>query len=384
MTELLVVDDSPTVCADLARLFSRCEEWHVRTAASGVEGLMALDAAPADVVLADMRMPGMDGAEFLLRTQATHPTAIRVLLAGPDDAAAVRCAASVAHQFVPKPLQGDTLHAVLDAVRDLRQLLSHAGLQAAVGKLKSLPTRPLTYWALTEALVRPSVTVAEVTAIVEHDPVIAGRVLQLANSAYFGARRQVASLDAAVAQIGFTSLQSIVAACEILAQFPDGTNGTVVDPHACACLARFIGQQVGCHDAFTAALLRDIGLHIVHPGPGADDPALPHALLHFHERTAVGFDHAEAGAYLLAMWGLPVALVRGVLYHATPYSEPVRGMSVGSIVWFAESLLRDLTLDEARAVQQYAEALGVEDRLDGWRCEAGIIVEETRGIAEVR
>lgn len=81
---VLCVDDEPNVVSALARVFHR-EHYHVLTATSAVQGLEILARAQVNVVLSDMRMPGMDGATFLEEVSLRWPRVARILLTGYND-----------------------------------------------------------------------------------------------------------------------------------------------------------------------------------------------------------------------------------------------------------------------------------------------------------
>ncbi|MDB5790775.1 MAG: chemotaxis protein CheY, partial [Massilia sp.] len=69
---ILCVDDEPNILSALRRLF-RSQGYEVLTAQSAREGLAVLEARPVDVVISDMRMPGMDGVQFLEQARARWP-----------------------------------------------------------------------------------------------------------------------------------------------------------------------------------------------------------------------------------------------------------------------------------------------------------------------
>jgi len=78
---LLFVDDEPNIIKALKRLF-RSTEYNILIAENGNEGLQVLEQTPIDLILSDMRMPQMDGAEFLTRVAERWPETIRILLTG--------------------------------------------------------------------------------------------------------------------------------------------------------------------------------------------------------------------------------------------------------------------------------------------------------------
>lgn len=109
--QILFVDDEENILNALKRLF-REEDYEVLTASSGEEGLRVLEASPAvQVVISDYRMPGMNGASFLRAVSQRRPDAVRILLSGYADLAAVVEAINNGniYRFIPKPWNDDEL-----------------------------------------------------------------------------------------------------------------------------------------------------------------------------------------------------------------------------------------------------------------------------------
>lgn len=389
MTSLLFAGRSASDFESLQRQMAYDERWDLRWAPDADAAMAALAQRPADVVFAALRMPVTDGAEFLRRVQTASPSTIRVMLARTDDDDAPRRALPVAHQLFTDRMDATTLLRMLSSLDDLCGLIRDPAMRELVGGVSALPPRPRVYFALTEALLHPEVSMAKVTEIIEHDPVIAGRVLHLANSAFFGMGSHISELGGAIAHIGYRTLHSLVAACEVfgaLSRQSGDTDG--IDAHVCARLARQIGRERGNEDAFTATLLRDLGVLVVRYSATAPQPQGPLPSGRSQVSTpadcaAVGFDAAQVGAYLLAIWGLPSAIVRGVLYHAEPWKEAAMGLTTGGIAYLSDCLLRedDLSEDERDRFRAFAHSRGAAARLDDWRELAAEIRESEGGRA---
>ena len=84
---ILFVDDEERVVNQLRMIFR--QNYEVHTATSGAEGLAILQRTPVDVVVSDQRMPGMTGIEFLAQVRNQRPAAMRLLLTGYSDLAAI-------------------------------------------------------------------------------------------------------------------------------------------------------------------------------------------------------------------------------------------------------------------------------------------------------
>lgn len=103
-TTLLFVDDEASILSSLRRLF-RQQGYRILTAGSGAEGLQVLEKEPVDLVISDMRMPEMDGAQFLEHVRAVHPGVVRILLTGYADIASTIAAINRGeiYRYIAKP-----------------------------------------------------------------------------------------------------------------------------------------------------------------------------------------------------------------------------------------------------------------------------------------
>lgn len=81
MEKILLVDDEPNILQAYKRVLRR--DFNVYTAESGREGLAAIEReGEFAVIVSDMRMPEMNGIEFLTRTQELYPDSVRIMLTG--------------------------------------------------------------------------------------------------------------------------------------------------------------------------------------------------------------------------------------------------------------------------------------------------------------
>lgn len=120
---ILFVDDEPNILSGFERLFRK--DYDVRTAPGGSEGLEAIAAAgPFAVVLSDMRMPHMGGAEFLARVREVSPDSVRMVLTGETDIGSAMRAVNegAIFRFLLKPCAEPALRGALDAALRQHQL----------------------------------------------------------------------------------------------------------------------------------------------------------------------------------------------------------------------------------------------------------------------
>lgn len=121
---ILLVDDEPNILNSLRRLL-RSEGYLLRTAEGGEQGLALLAEAPADVIVSDMRMPGMSGAEFLKEARARWPESVRLLLTGFADMASTVSAVNEGgiHAYLNKPWNDTQLLQALREAVDRKRLV---------------------------------------------------------------------------------------------------------------------------------------------------------------------------------------------------------------------------------------------------------------------
>ena len=108
--KILIVDDEENILHSLKRLF-RKEEYDILTAKSGAEGLEILDSHDIDLIISDLRMPIMNGVEFLAEAKRRAPDALRIMLTGHADIKAMLDAIDQGevYRFLLKPWNDDEL-----------------------------------------------------------------------------------------------------------------------------------------------------------------------------------------------------------------------------------------------------------------------------------
>ncbi|MCE9577224.1 MAG: HDOD domain-containing protein [Deltaproteobacteria bacterium] len=327
--KVLIVDDEPRVLSALNRVLrqSAPSDWEVSTATSGSEALAKLGDAAVDVVVSDMRMPEMDGTTLLREIRARWPGTVRMVLSGHADPEEAHQVASIAHQFFEKPLSIKDLVAALRDVAQLRRGPITGALRDVLGAIGDLPAPPTIYTALATAAADPRAHIDQLTAIVQRDPALVAKVLQLAGSAFFTLRTPTSDLRTAIGRLGIRLVSAL--ALSASAFRPDPISGLSLDAlsnHAIACAAtarRRVQDPEHAEDAFVAGLLADIGLAALacwlplrvrdaralaqHQGAGLADA----------ERALYGVTHAEVGGYVLGLWHLPSTIVEAVELHHT-------------------------------------------------------------------
>lgn len=385
---ILFVDDDRKILDGLRRMLADMRgTWRMHFAESGPAALDIMASVPVDVVVTDMRMPGMDGAELLRKVQQLHPEAVRLVLSGYSEKESLGRAFPPSHQFLSKPCPKDVLVSTIRNALQSRSLLSSTGLRSLVGSIARLPSLPEIYRRVSQELARDEPSIAKLGDIVGQDVAMTARLLKLVNSPFFGVTRTVLNPVQAVNLVGINYLQSLIMvfatfdSCDVC--IPGYSLRRLMEHSlrtSCAAgsIAALEGAPPGDLDGYrTAGLLHDIGKLIL-----ASNLAEAYAQViatvqresrpvHEVEREALGATHAEMGAYLLRLWGLPDSVVEAVLLHHAPCTV-APGLDPALAVYCANILDRELVainpgyfrpeLDLA-----YLRRAGLDRRLDLWR-----------------
>ncbi len=388
---ILFVDDEPNVLQALRRMLHGMRQvWEMVFVTDPRRGLELLDQEHFDVVISDMRMPVMDGGQFLSEVMRHHPHIVRIVLSGHADRESTMEVLSVTHQLLAKPCDPNTLKATVGRTLALRKLLDgDTPLKALVSRLETLPSLPSLYAKIVLELQCAEATVASVAAIIAEDPAMTAKILQLVNSAYFGLRRQISSLSQAVGLLGLDTIKALVLTAQVFSQYdPELIQVLSVEAlwqHSTqvgALARRIVELEGGCeetaNDALMAGLLHDLGKLIL----AANLPNIYAKIQPLMQRENLGrveaeirlfgATHGETGAYLLGLWGLPESIVEAVAYHHYPRHCTSRHRLVVVAVHVANDLSHEFTpdLQWSRAApldREYLEDVGLDRRLPVWR-----------------
>lgn len=325
--------------------------WAVFQADNVASSLALLKNHTVDVFICDMRQSASDGPALLKQVKDLSPQTLRILICNSVDQDVALRAMNVAHRVILKPYRTEVLVEVIARAYALRDLMLSERVRQAVGRVESLPAAPKIYLRLTEALQDPDTSTGEVSDIVSQDPALALKVLHLANSAFFSPGRQIADIRSAVGRLGLRTIRHLVLASEVFScARPPGIDVDAMQRRAllASVLAPLVlDNWAEAELARTAALVADVGM------------LLPN-MLQWNAKDEK--THAEAGGYLLNLWGLPEAVVEAVSHHHNPSVAGESSFGLVGAVHVAVMLISDQAVDET-----YLKAHGLLDKLVEWR-----------------
>jgi HD-like signal output (HDOD) protein/ActR/RegA family two-component response regulator len=387
-SRLLFVDDESLVLQGLRRsLHSMREQWDMTFVDSGKEALEALAREPYDAVITDMKMPGMDGAQLLEEVKKQYPEIVRIVLSGQASREAILRSIGPTHQYLSKPCDPQELKLRLVQAFVMRDVLRNSAVRELVSGLKSIPSLPSLYQEIMEELRSEDTALERVAQIISKDVGMTAKILQLANSAFLGVRCNVSNPAQAVNLIGTEMVRALVLSVQVFSQFEDldelASYWTVLWEHsmAVARLARQIAIAEHCpkalaEESFTAGLLHELGKLVLlaqmpkEYGATMKNIAENAVTVSAAERERFGCTHADLGAYLMSIWGLPHPLIQAVAFHDRPSDSINKLFSSLTAVHGADAIisaasespiLKDVELDE-----KYLMELGLKLRRRDW------------------
>ncbi|MCX7193287.1 MAG: HDOD domain-containing protein [Proteobacteria bacterium] len=265
-------------------------------------------------------------------------------------------------------------------------------LKINISKLNTLPAMPVIAQKLLALALDTDEGEAQLLKLIEQDPLIAAKIIGLANSPLFGSSRKVNSVSDASMLLGLTRVKSVaigIATMSAVTKFPGGllkANDLWLHSMAIALVMRAIARAMPARtrplddQIFLSGLLHDIGYMALSflDTPASD--ALHSQLLANPDRPVVeieqeliGMTHGEIGARLGQHWDLPEEIITVMRYHHTPDNDQANaGQPLVSLVNLAERLLPGFGVAE-----QTEQAVSEED----WQ-KLGIDPEKAESIIE--
>jgi putative nucleotidyltransferase with HDIG domain len=393
MNTVLFVDDEPNILDGLRRLlFPLRHEWHMAFAGSGAEALEVLGRSVVDVVVSDLRMPGMDGVQLLTEVAQKYPHIVRITLSGHADSEVTLRRIGLAHQSLSKPCDADILRATITRALGLRKFLSDEPLQDLLSRLPALPTLPAHYARLLGELDSPTASPSTIGELIAQDIGLTAKVLQFVNSALLAFRRHIVDPAECVQLVGVKTIKALALLLRVFAAV-EGANAesgvfTALWNHS--VLTSRTARQIASAERLTgevaeagmvAGLLHDVGKIIL----AVSLPAQYRQVTALAKRDGTSWcdaelevfraSHASVGAYLLALWGLPDAIVEAVAYHHVPRQCAQPGVTAVLVVHVADAIAHETDAEDRTPADTHLDGellseLGLTARLDAWKAAA--------------
>ncbi len=408
---ILFVEESAELVAGVARALAGRQDWEIAHAENAEEALAIARCQSVDVAVVSATMPDVDPRKLAESLAQIHPKLTVFLLAAKDSGGGAALAPG-RWQWLPKPCEPAVLIVSIERMAKLAAWLAKNTPPELVSALRSLPAIPSNYQDIIATFQSSDASLQEIGEALGKDSGMTSRVLQVANSAFYGYSKKITNPTEASLLLGMETLKSLVRYTHVLNNFPRpdaGGSGAVSGggyythvlnsfPQAAAAnavfekvwrhslgvaaVAREITQrhtqdEALAEEAFTAGLLHDIGkLVLCSIKPEEYREVMRQAYeaksaVHRVERTNLGVTHAETGALLLSLWGVPCPILEAVAWHHDPSESGAKRFSALTAVHVANVAEHRRNLaEDARAHpvldERHLADIGVIQFVEGW------------------
>lgn len=386
--KILFVDDELNILEGLRRMLRALRsEYDMHFATGSSEALQIMEGERFDVIVSDMRMPGMDGAELLEIVKDKHPHTIRIMLTGQADESSILRTVGVVHQFLAKPCDPEKLKMILLQTSSLQDMLSDGRLKDLISQLGALPSLPSTYARLQKALATPDVAITELGSIIAQDIAMTAKVLQLVNSSFFGVYSRVDNPGRAVALLGIDTIKVLVLGLELFSKikisdeiFPIDRlwrHSLMVGKLSKAIAVGQSDEKTLISDTLLAGTLHDLGkLVLLSYLPDQYRQAMGLAqekniTMREAEEAVFGATQSAVGSYLVGLWGFSSPIIEAIGFQNNLENipsgafSPTLAVHVANVLYY-RNRTEEITGRPANINVPFIEQLGLLEKLEEW------------------
>ncbi|SNY60315.1 HD-like signal output (HDOD) domain, no enzymatic activity [Arsukibacterium tuosuense] len=331
MFNVLFIDDDDFMLRALLRLAKRLRpDWQFFTAADANAWHNALNpTTKLDLVICDYLMPQVNGDKVLAEIAQSYPGAVRALLTGDTTEDVVCNASKIAHFVLSKPFNERDILQLFQSVELTHRLPVSADVREMLGNSALLMPLPSVVKKVQDVLLNDHSEAADIVDIIQHEPLITARILQLANSAFMGFSRSTASLEESIRRLGMKLTSAVITSIALEQAI---TPMLEYDKHRkindaafdTAMHSRLICRGLGYkqevqEELFVAALLSAIGALIT-----ATDQWRRQYSEVYADWPAVKLE-VLVSVFMLTLWGYTESLCQTVLWSAEPDFSSAKG-----------------------------------------------------------
>lgn len=367
--KVLLVDDEKMILNGLKRaLFGA--GWDLYTAEGGEAALTILENEPIDVIISDMLMPGMDGAELLKIVSKQYPSIIRASLSGYSDPIITVKGGFFAHQAFTKPCKPETLKEEMARISEILDLFPDRTIQSAIGTITSLPISPKSFFQVQRKLQDSTASMHEISMLISQDPAMCAKILHIANNATFRDKLEVSSIPEAINRLGRQIIISIMSLLEVGAVSLNDASKPLEDlrtnSYKVAMLASGFVDDEQKDKVFLVGMLHHLGeyvrmkitpdlmsAYICSKTKGMDKSHL--------EKYLFNTKSEQLGAYLLYFWRFPASIINHILIHNDPEKLIKEPFGAACAVYVANCLINGEKISE-----QVVAHFELENKLPLW------------------
>lgn len=390
MLSILFVDDEKRVLAAVRRLLHLYRNrWEMDFVTDSREAAKRISKKHYDLVLSDLQMPGLNGIELLKIVKAKSPASARVILTGDTDTKSVTQISQVAHRLLAKPCNPNEFKDIVMRLCILQESLPELSVRKRLLEQNSLPSQPSIFLELQETIDSKQTSTKAIAGVISKDMALAAKVIQLANSSYYGTNRKITELDIAVGLLGIDIVVSLALSFGTFNQFSGRIDKAQLD--ALSEHSLLIAQMAAematvlpveddvAREAFLAGLLHDCGkLFLAEDNSEIEYQIVRELSEQFRtplwqtEENVWGMTHAKIGGLILDLWGLPLSLAEAVTFHHEPSKSSSPANNAAALIHVADLiyyLKRDKNIlnFDSQLDHELVASLGWTSHIENWK-----------------
>ena len=388
---ILFVDDEPRILQGLRRtLYSMRSQWEMSFALGAQQAIDLLHKQEFDVIVSDIRMPGMDGVKLLNLVKEEFPGMIRFALSGQTSKESILKSIGPIHQYISKPCNVDDLTSKINHIHSIRMMFENPELYKIITQLEALPCISSIYTLLITKLRSEDASIKDIANIISQDMGMSVKILQIVNSALYGLRQNVSNISEAVKYLGLETISSLVLFVKIFAQFcvniDENSSMDELWKHSLK-VSKYVRTIVTddeveknlADDAVIAGMLHDVGkLVLMAKLPDKYEKVI--ALSRQKNITSleaelqiIGTGHNIVGPYLLGLWGFDNPIIEALRFHHEPTLIESDDIKTLTYVHIADCFA-NVNLNEYDTVEKipslnidYLQNTGIFHKLNHWK-----------------
>lgn len=340
MKQIAFVDDDQRILDGLKRMLHGCRNtWDINVYSSGADLLNDMSGKTFDIIVSDMRMPKMNGAELLSIVKEKSPGTLRIILSGYADDEMVLESVQAAHQFIAKPAEKEQITNIISRGLRLQQALNDEHIRSVLGSVESLPTLPSIYQELMGEIAKDEMSLESIGGIIEKDMALSSSLLRLVNSAFFFLSRHIETPGQAATILGVNTIKNLALSNGVFQAFK-GKSNDYQQLERLNAESQRVGLLAG-----KLAQVSDLSTR------GKDHAQIAGMMVNLGGLLKIQFaselsdvnggdTHSGIlGSYLLGIWAMPYPVVEAVRWYEQPSLSSIDELSPLAIVHAAYAMV---------------------------------------------
>ncbi len=365
---ILFIENDQQIIKELVKnVIPLQEQWDIFFAETGEGALQILANNSIDFVFSNPSIVSTNGENILSEIRKIFPETIRFALVPNLEHQTIAKVSQLVHQFFTPPYTTENIRERIERTNNLQKNLKNPALVDLVKNTTVLPSLPEIYIQIEQEILKPDFSIQKIAALISKDPNLTAKILQIVNSAFFGAQREITNISFALTYLGINIVKSLIFYIHLFSNFkvtPENRkhleqiwkHSLIVASNTYHLAQKYMQNKYEIEIAYTAGVLHDVGKLVL-----LNTFNYPQNIqLLIEQKTIDNYQaelevysctHCDIGSYLLGIWGFPLSIIEAVAYHHTPSLLNKNKLTLATIVHIADFLYYVPLLDVEHILQ---------------------------------